>query len=983
MAEARRGSAWKGLGRGLAQLGRGVDNALTLLREGRISAPYAAPFEVALETPVYKLRRYGSPPNDGPALVLVPPLMLASEVYDISPELSAVQFLLAQGVDVWIVDFGRPEAQEGGLERTLDDHVLAVSTALDRVAEVNGRTPHLAGYSQGGMFCYLAGAYRRSAGIASIITFGSPVDIHKNVPALKNTLAERLVQVARSALAGPLGDLEGLSGSFTSRGFKLMNPKQELKHLVEILGLLPDREALARKEPARKFLGGEGFVAWPGPAFRKFVDELVVDNRMQIGGAVIGGRSVSLADLRMPVLYFMGAKDDMALPASVRAIQGAAPAAQLHGVEVQAGHFGLVVGSKALGEVWPTVVAWLAHVEGQGPLPERLLAPPKPKQPAPGRGVVQGLYEVATEVLDGLWTQMGEAGGELGGVIDALRWQLPRLARLESLEDDTRVSLSRALADQARAIPDRTFFLWQGRAFSYAEADRRVNQVLHVLLERRLKKGQRVGVLMDNQPDYLTAVVAVNRVGAVAVLLNAGLRGRSLEQALAAGEVELLVVDPAHAEAGEATLPGRVAVLDDAVGAHPTAPPAGLEVDQGRAADLALLMFTSGTQGLPKGARISNRRWAVAALGSAAACKLTPGDTVYCCLPLHHATGMLVAVGGALIGGARLALAPRFSTSSFWEDVRRTGSTVVFYVGELCRYLCAAPPVPGEQKHPVRLFAGNGMRPAVWGRLLERFGPVRVLEFYGSTEGNLVLANLTGDKVGSVGRLLAGSGYAALVAYDPVEDRYVKGPGGWLQRVGVGEPGALLARIQDSHPLAHFDGYLRPEDTEAKILRNVFELGDAWFVTGDLLRVDADGDYWFVDRVGDTFRWKGENVSTEQVRAVLEEAPFVRLSAVYGVEVPGREGRAGMAAIELGAGTTFDGQALYALVSENLFPAARPRFVRIVPSLDTTASLKVWKHALQREGCDPGRIQDPIAYLDEEARAYLPLDTETFARLSP
>ncbi len=1011
----------------LRRLQRGArnaaSNAIELLREGRLGAPYRAPFDRVTQGRHHGLRRYHRDP-DGPLgavaqpLVLVPPLMVTSEIYDISPELSAVTTMTALGLDVWLVDFGAPEAAEGGLARTLDDHVLAVDAAIAEVAAATGHPVHLAGYSQGGMFVYQAAAYRRARDIASVVTFGAPVDIHRNLPVkVHDSLAERLIRVARKAVSGPLDELEGLPGVLTAAGFKLLSPRQEVKQLVGLLGLLPDREALERREPKRRFLGGEGFVAWPGPAFRQFVDAMVVENRMASGGFVVAGRTVSLADITCPVLAFVGERDDLARPASVRAIRKAAPAAEVHDVAIDAGHFGLVVGSKAMTEVWPCVADWIAWKAGQGDPPALLgrAGGPAAPLPAPPPGLAppddapktQLLYDLATSVVDGLWHRLGDVSLEVAGLVDGLRYQLPRLARLESLHDGSRVSIGRALAEQAEAIPDATFFLWQGRAYTWAEADRRVNQVLAALVGQGVRRGHHVGVLMDNGPDFLTVVAAVSRLGAVSVLLNAGMRGRSLAHALAAGEVDVLVVDPAHAEVAadafaptraptgdasgravlalgatdHALLPEGVVHLDPLLDPTVTAPPADLPANPGRARDLALLLFTSGTTGLPKAARITNRRWALAALGSAAACGLTPRDTVYCCLPLHHATGILVAVGGALVGGARLALAPRFSQSTFWNDVRRYGATVVFYVGELCRYLVASPVAPNEHVHPARLFVGNGMRPQVWQRLLERFGPVRVLEFYGSTEGNVALANLTGDKVGSVGRAVLGATELALVRYDVAEERYVRDGDGRLTPVATGQPGALIARISDVHPLARFDGYTDERATDAKVLRDVFAPGDAWFATGDLLRQDADGDYWFVDRIGDTFRWKGENVSTDEVAEVLMHAPGIALAAVYGVALPGREGRAGMAAVQLTPGASFDGEAVFRAVQRDLFPAARPRFVRVVEALETTDSLKVVKHHLQAEGADPGRTGDALYWLDEAAERYSPLDMDGYARL--
>ena len=1027
MSEHPKRSSIRRLAKHLQRYTRGATNALEMLTEGRLGAPYRAPYEVVLDDPRFTLRRYSGDSDHAPAsgaprsVLLVPPLMVTSEIYDISPELSAVGWLSAQGVDVWLIDFGTPETHEGGMKRTLDDHIQGVDHAISEVVRRTGDAVHLVGYSQGGMFCYQVAAFRRSTGIASIVTFGSPVDIHRNLPAVSDSVAGRLIGLARRAMDGPLKELEGVPGFLTSRGFKLLAPRQELKHLIGTLGLLHDRDALEAREPRRKFLGGEGFISWPGPAFREFVDQVVVDNRMTVGGIVVAGRTLSMNDITCPVLFFVGTRDDIARPASVRAIARVATRADLYESTIAAGHFGLVVGSNAMNVSWPTVAEWLAFVDTGGPCPPQIHRPGQLKTSAESETAEQGstrwgrtklLYDLATDVIDGVWHRLADVSDEVGDIVDSLRWQLPRLSRLESLTPDTPISLSLALSEQAETLADAPFFLWKGKAYTYRQADRRVTQMAALLAEELgVRRGDVVGVLMANHPDYLSVVAACSRLGAVAALLNSDSRGVSLTQALASAAADFLVTDVVHMEVGAeafATTERMMVVLRP--GEHPsqlslTRPAGADEVlawhvgpgrellqtaaelpdwitpDPGRAEDLALLMFTSGTTGLPKAARITNRRWATAALGAAALCRLTPHDTVYCCLPLHHSTGQLVAVGGAVIGGARLALAETFSVSGFWTSVRHVGATVVFYVGELCRYLVKAPAEPNESTHPVRLFVGNGMRTEVWNRLVERFGPVKVIEFYGSTEGNAILANVTGDKVGSVGRPIWHSGQLALLRYDIVEQRLITDEHGFAQRSAPDEPGLLVARVGGEHPGEFFDGYKDAVETESKLLRDVFTPGDAWFNSGDLLRSDEDGDFWFVDRVGDTYRWKGENVSTELVASVLSQAPEIALAAVYGIELDEREGRAGMAAVQLVDGATLDGEALYRHVSDNLFPAARPRFLRVVESLAMTDTLKVKKFQLAGDGADPGRIADPLFYLDDAHGAYRPLTLDAFHRL--
>jgi putative long chain acyl-CoA synthase len=996
MTEKRKRSPIRKLRRRLAAARKGAENAAILLKQGRLGAPYRAPYDIIEEGAIHRLRHYravGGEPHVKQSLLFVPPLMVSSEIYDISPELSAVAALQDRGIDVWLVDFGAPEDEEDGLRRTLEDHILAVASSIERAAAVTGHDVHVAGYSQGGMFAYQAAAYLRSKDIASLVTFGAPVDIWRNLPVKVNEeVTGKMVEAAGAALAPGLKHLSGLPATLTSTGFKVFSAQKEVKQIASFFGLLHDRDALLKREPSRRFLGGEGFVAWPGPAFRQFVDQVIVQNRMKSGGLVMGGRSTSLGDITCPVLALVGTRDDMARPAAVRGITDAAPQADVHLVDVAAGHFGLVVGSTALTRVWPLVGDWVTWRAGQGEEPADLhagepLSRTRSADPAggapPADSKTSALYDMATDVLDGWWHRAGDLGVEISSVVDAMRWQLPRLAKLEELMQDPGASMSATLAEQAEAIGDETFFLWKGRAYTYANADARVNQIARALKTRGIGRGSHVGVLLPNHPDYLTLTTALNRLGAVAVLLNSGLRGSSLEQALDAGAVRVLVTDITAEGLGTDRELDIVPLATLSADADDRSGEPIEELDPTRIDDTAMLMFTSGTTGLPKAARITNRRLVSAALGAAAACRLGPRDTVYCALPLYHATGMLIAVGGALAGGSRLALAGRFSTSQFWTDVRRVGASVVFYVGELCRYLVNTPVQPGETKHPVRLFAGNGMRADVWERLLARFGDVQVLEFYGSTEGNVALANLTGEKVGCVGRPLTSAEHVALLVYDVEQGAFVRDGNGRYIRCDVDQPGVLVARVHAGrNPLSRFDGYVDKEATQRKLLRDVMAPGDEWFVTGDLLRRDADGDYWFVDRLGDTYRWKGENVSSAQVTAVLTADPSVAMAAVYGIELPGREGRAGMAALELTADAQFEPQRIFEHVSKHLFPAARPRFVRLVREMTMTPSMKVLKNELQREGVAFGPEADPVFWYNEEEGTYQPLDEEIYARLT-
>jgi putative long chain acyl-CoA synthase len=965
----RRRQAW--IGRRIRRLGLAWENALEIARAGRLTAPYGAPFEVVHEENVYRLRRYQreGAALDAGAILLVPPLMVASEVYDISPDTSAVAFLSRAGADVWLADFGAPEREEGGMDRTLDDHVRAVSDAISRVRAATGRDVHLAGYSQGGMFCYQAAAFRKSAGLASIITMGSPVDLHRQL-AIDEDITERLTVGLRRVLEWPLARIEGLPGTFTSTGFKLLSARKEALQLVDFVRNLHDRAALEKREAKRLFLGGQGFVAWPGPAFRKFVDEVIVGNRMASGGFVIDGHTVTLADLTCPILYFVGSRDEMGRPGSVRGIRRAAPrVTKMFEVPVRAGHFGLVVGHTALDVTWAGVLTWL-----QGGVPADAIDVRAAEIPDPfahdesdhddhdegaielAKGLVEKTARVALDRLEAL-------GEDLGHYLDNARWQVPRLNRLRHLQDDSRIGLGKTLADQAAAIGERTFFLWRGRAFTYADANRRVEAVVRGLIACGVKPGMRVAVMMKSRPSHLSVVGAINRLGAVSVLLSPETGDAVLPHALALGEAEVVIVDPDNAartraatsikvmvlggvgDQGDA-LPGEVrprreipaGVIDmETIDPATITVPAWYRPDAGRARDLAMIFVSSGAHEPPRATRITNRRWAFSALGAAAAATLTTRDTVYCCLPLHHPSGTLVAAGSALASGARLALASRFAPDTFWDEVRRYGVSVVYYAGEMCRRLVDAPPVVGESNNPVRLFAGSGMRPDVWRRLVDRFGPVGVLELYASTEANAVLANTAGKKIGSVGRPLPGSAHVAVAAWDDLADDFVRDGHGLLVHARLDEPGMLVAQLaRGGSDVAHID--------PKRLLHDAFEAGDTWFVTGDFMRVDTVGDFWYVDRHGQMIRTEQGVVASTKIEDALYGYTGVALCIAAGRSTGTYD--TPIAAIELHSGTALDLDALSAAV-RTLPEYARPQRVRVVENLPMTDGFRAIKRGLR------------------------------------
>ena len=393
----------------------------------------------------------------------------------------------------------------------------------------------------------------------------------------------------------------------------------------------------------------------------------------------------------------------------------------------------------------------------------------------------------------------------------------------------------------------------------------------------------------------------------------------------------------------------------------------------------ALHIFTSGTTGWPKAANVSHRRllmwsgWFAGLMGS----RLQ--DRLYNCLPLYHSVGGVVAIGGVLVNGGSVVIKERFSARAFWADIVEWDCTLFQYIGELCRYLLNAPPSELETRHRLRLACGNGLRHDVWAPFQARFQIPQILEFYAATEGNFSLYNVEG-RPGAVGRLpgfLSHRFPAAIVAYDPEVAAPSRGPDGFCRRCAVGETGEVIARISDGRGAANpFEGYTSPEESERKVLRDVFERGDAWFRSGDLMRMDQQGFYYFVDRVGDTFRWKGENVSTGEVEAALMACSDVTAAYVYGVQAPGTDGRAGMAALEVGP--SFDPVRLWSELSDRLPAYARPLFLRLAEALETTETFKPKKTQLAQEGFDPALTHDVLFLADPDLSRYRPLDPATY-----
>ncbi|KAM6364605.1 long-chain fatty acid transport protein 5 [Pluvialis apricaria] len=561
------------------------------------------------------------------------------------------------------------------------------------------------------------------------------------------------------------------------------------------------------------------------------------------------------------------------------------------------------------------------------------------------------------------------------------------------------VTLLDVFQEHVRRRPRWPLLRFQDEVYTYGDMDRRSNGAARFFSRRLgLKAGETVAVFLPNRPTYVWTWLALAKLGCAMACLNSNVRGKALQHAMAAARATLLLASPELQAAVEEVLPDlqrdgiRVFYLSS------TSPTPGVEAllsaieetsDEplpahhrtGTTADSkAIYIYTSGTTGLPKAAVITEMKlMMVANLGRL--CGLRPDDVIYTTLPLYHSAGLLIGVGGCFEVGATCVLRSKFSASQFWDDCRRYNVTVIQYVGELMRYLCNTPKRPNDREHGVRLALGNGLRAEVWKEFLQRFGPISIWEFYGATEGNAGFINYTG-KIGAVGRanvFLKSFAPFELIKYNVEEDEPIRDERGLCIRVRPGETGLLVIKITKNTP---FHGYAGDsQKTEKKVLRNVLVKGDAFFNSGDLLMMDHERFVYFQDRVGDTFRWKGENVATTEVEATLAMVDFIQEVNVYGVAVPGCEGRCGMAAIRLKAGAKFEGQNLYAFTGDTLPSYATPRFVRIQDALEITGTFKQCKGNLVKEGFNPNIIKDPLFFRDDKKKSYVPLNPDTYAAI--
>jgi fatty-acyl-CoA synthase len=555
-------------------------------------------------------------------------------------------------------------------------------------------------------------------------------------------------------------------------------------------------------------------------------------------------------------------------------------------------------------------------------------------------------------------------------------------------------TLSVVIDDLAGRFPAAAALISDRECFDYAALAGQKNRYAHWARAQGIAKGDVVALLMPNRPDYMAIWLGITGAGGVVSLLNSNLVGPALAHCINVAEPKHLIVDAQFDD----VLLGVLSHLQTAPriwshggGAHPRI---DLEIARyddtpllgapgPNLSDPALLVYTSGTTGLPKAAHVSHFRLMMWSHWFAGLMDTQPTDRMYNCLPMYHSVGGVVATGATLVGGGSVVLREKFSARHFWHDVQQSECTLFQYIGELCRYLLQAERNTSEAAHKLRLCCGNGLRPDVWNAFKQRFHIPQILEFYAATEGTVSLYNVEGEP-GAIGRLprfLAQRNPLALVKMDLERGEPLRDASGFCVPCEPGEAGEAIGRIEKTNAASthRFEGYTSKADSDKKILRDAFVAGDAWYRTGDLMRKEPNGFYYFVDRLGDTFRWKGENVSTCEVSEAIMTFPGVDQATVYGVAIPGVDGRAGMATVVAAGG--LDLAAFRSHLNRLLPSYARPLFLRLRNEIEVTATFKHKKSDLAGEGYDPAIVADELYFNDRERQSFVPLDRALFDRI--
>ncbi|XP_053694220.1 long-chain fatty acid transport protein 4 [Sabethes cyaneus] len=555
-------------------------------------------------------------------------------------------------------------------------------------------------------------------------------------------------------------------------------------------------------------------------------------------------------------------------------------------------------------------------------------------------------------------------------------------------------------AEYVAKQPDKACYIFEGKEWSFREVSDYSNRVANVFHTHGYKHGDVVGLLLENRPEFIAIWLGLSRLGVITPLININLRKNALLHSITVAKCNALIYGESLSEAVSEvseTLPSSTAFyqLNDTAqqtvlpnskdmttllqSASKETPTTGVKKPNHH--DQLVYIYTSGTTGLPKAAVITHARFVFITAAIHIVAGFRSDDIFYTPLPMYHTAGGMMSCGQALLFGATVVIRKKFSASQYFADCQKYNCTVGQYIGEMCRYILATPESATDKAHKVRLMFGNGLRPQIWSQFVERFNIPRVAEFYGATEGNANIVNIdnTPGAIGFVSRIIPSIYPISIIRADPATGEPIRGKDGLCQLCKPNEPGVFIGKIIPSNPSRAFLGYVDKSASERKIVRNIFRKGDSAFLSGDLLEADERGNLFFKDRTGDTFRWKGENVSTSEVEAEVSNAAGYRDTVVYGVEVPNMEGRAGMTAI-LDPERQVDLVKLAQTLRETLPSYARPQFVRLLTKVDMTGTFKLKKLDLQKEEFDPNVIDDALFYLSSKG-TYESLTKEVFEQI--
>ena len=578
-----------------------------------------------------------------------------------------------------------------------------------------------------------------------------------------------------------------------------------------------------------------------------------------------------------------------------------------------------------------------------------------------------------------------------------IRFFVKLLGRSKKLDKNKSLTVPDMIEESIDKFPNNIAIEFEDKSYTYSDLDKESNQVANWAIKKGYKTGDVVALLMENKPEFIFIWLGLSKLGITIACLNNNIKSKSLAHCIQTSKSKSLILSSDlidNYSSAEDLIDDQLSVyvsgdkvqgfenIDDDNEKNTNRPNSSIRKTLTNSESL-FYIYTSGTTGLPKASNFSHQKFAVGSGLQMFSLNMKSTDKTYLVLPLYHATGGVVGLGSTLFTGGTVVLRKKFSVEKFWEDCAKYNVTVITYIGELFRYLISAPKNEFEKQHNIRGMYGNGLRPDVWKVVQDRFGINNIIEFYGASEGNVSLTNVD-SRFGSIGRIPPYAKNALptkIVKFDVVNEKVVRNEDGFCIECGDDEAGEVIGLIPNEDKFSgKFEGYTDKEATEKKILKDVFEKGDQWFSSGDLLKRDKDGYYFFVDRIGDTFRWKSENVATSEVSEAISTFAGVKEANVYGVLVPGEDGRAGMASIVPSEEFSING--LYEHLSQHLPKYSIPVFIRISKEIEVTGTFKYKKTDLVKDGFDPSVVKDQMYYASTSENDYIGLDANVFKKIS-